>query len=523
MLNSLGKRVIFLFSAVSIFLSAEAANVDNIIPAPHDHSGYEELKGPFTTAFEVTEACLSCHENTADEIHATSHWQWKSLENENLGKYSRSLNNFCIATPGSEAFCTSCHIGYGWKDPNFDFSSNNAIDCLVCHDTTGLYTKQDAGMPKLLDKPDGSPTFLDDIALNVGTPGRDNCGGACHFKGGGGDGVKHGDLDSSLTNPPRELDVHMAADGANFACQECHTTREHQVAGRSYTTPAFDEFKSLVDDHNMSKLPCTSCHSDTPHKDKLAAKLNDHTDTVACQTCHIPALARGGLPTKVSWDWSTAGKLKDGKPYEDKNEEGKTIYASKKGDFIWEHNVAPVYFWYNGAMSYITIDDKIDDSQRVTINHPLGDVNDPRARIMPFKRHIGKQPYDTVNMTMLQPDVAGNGTEEADAAAFWKHFNWANSLAVGTKIRGQEFSGEFDFIDTEFFYPSTHMVAPKEDALKCAECHNANGRLKDVAGVYMPAQKHFEWIEILGWLMVGFTTLVSIIHLVLRIINRRRG
>ena len=32
------------------------------------------------------------------------------------------------------------------------------------------------------------------VAQNVGLPARENCGG-CHFYGGGGDGVKHGDLD----------------------------------------------------------------------------------------------------------------------------------------------------------------------------------------------------------------------------------------------------------------------------------------------------------------------------------------
>ncbi len=41
-------------------------------------------------------------------------------------------------------------------------------------------------------------------------PERQNCG-ACHFNGGGGDGVKHGDLDTSLTKPNKALDVHMGS------------------------------------------------------------------------------------------------------------------------------------------------------------------------------------------------------------------------------------------------------------------------------------------------------------------------
>ena len=40
-------------------------------------------------------------------------------------------------------------------------------------------------------------------------------------------------------------------------------------------------------------------------------KLNDHVASVACQTCHIPEIARGGVATEIDWDWRTAGKTKD--------------------------------------------------------------------------------------------------------------------------------------------------------------------------------------------------------------------
>jgi len=57
---------------------------------------------------------------------------------------------------------------------------------------------------------------------------------------------------------------------------------------------------------------CQACHGLSPHKDSgMAAKLNHHTDKIACQTCHIPAIARGGVATKMSWDWSTAGRQAD--------------------------------------------------------------------------------------------------------------------------------------------------------------------------------------------------------------------
>ena len=41
----------------------------------------------------------------------------------------------------------------------------------------------------------------------------------------------------------------------------------------------------------------------TIHKDE---RIGTHLRAVACQTCHIPAIAREE-PTKVTWDWSQAG------------------------------------------------------------------------------------------------------------------------------------------------------------------------------------------------------------------------
>lgn len=46
-----------------------------------NHTKFEELKQEFTTAPDVTKACLSCQTETSKHIHNTTH----------------------------------CHIGYGWK------------------------------------------------------------------------------------------------------------------------------------------------------------------------------------------------------------------------------------------------------------------------------------------------------------------------------------------------------------------------------------------------------------------------
>jgi hypothetical protein len=34
-------------------------------------------------------------------------------------------------------------------------------------------------------------------------------------------------------------------------------------------------------------------------------------------------------------------------------------------------------------------------------------------------------------------------------------------------------------------WPLNHMVAPKENALACKECHQQNGRMKDLPGFHV--------------------------------------
>jgi hypothetical protein len=113
------------------------------------------------------------------------------------------------------------------------------------------------------------------------------------------------------------------------------------------------------DDHN--RATCESCHGVKPHKE---AKINHHANRVACQTCHIPEYARGGVATKMLWDWSTAGKKDaDGKPLFIKDEHGHLTYSAAKGDFKLGENVRPEYKWYNGVVHQMAITDKFDDSK----------------------------------------------------------------------------------------------------------------------------------------------------------------
>lgn len=505
-----------------------------------DHSKFKELEQPFATGPDVTKACLTCHTEAAKQVHRTKHWTWEFLNPDNgqrLGK-KNVLNNFCISISQNYPFCTSCHIGYGWQDKNFDFTSEANVDCLVCHDTTGTYLKPPglAGHPayKKLEMPAGSGKFMNAVDLNkvaqkVGKTSRDTCG-ACHFRGGGGDGVKHGDMDSSLASPEKELDVHMDVTGLDFTCGTCHKASSHDVAGSRYTPTAMDKGGYHIPGKPNQGNPatCQACHGNTPHHDQAmdvknhGARLNEHAAKIACQTCHIPAIARGGIATKLSWDWSTAGKMgPDGKPMTKKDEHGHVIYDSKKGDFVLGENVVPEYYWFNGKVTYTLLGDKVDKSKGVTpINRIEGSADDGISMIWPMKVMRGKQPFDPVNQTLVMPHTAGD-----DKIGYWKNFEWEKAIADGMQNMGAPFSGKIDFIETEMYWPITHMVAPKEEALSCVQCHNAtDGRLKNVKGIYLPsAGNNVQLLDMAGWGIALLTLIGVLIHGAIRIFAHKKG
>jgi hypothetical protein len=62
-----------------------------------DHSKHEILQQEFKTGPEVTQACLSCHNQAALQFHQTIHWTWMDPITEKsakLGKGGLSVNNF---------------------------------------------------------------------------------------------------------------------------------------------------------------------------------------------------------------------------------------------------------------------------------------------------------------------------------------------------------------------------------------------------------------------------------------------
>jgi len=493
-----------------------------------DHTKFKQLQKDFKNGPQVTKACLECHTEAAKQVHHTKHWTWEFINpvtKRKLGK-KNVINNFCTSVSTNQSFCSACHVGYGWKDDSFDFTKEESVDCLVCHDTTKKYKKLPglAGHPnyKTMEWPPHSgkfrePTDLKKIAQNIGKTSRDTCG-ACHFYGGGGDAVKHGDLDSSLKQPLRYLDVHMDAKGLNFSCGKCHLSDSHEVTGSRYAPTSVDDKGALMRGKTSDRNPttCVACHDNAPHKEY--AKLNDHTDKIACQTCHIPEFARGDKLTKMTWDWSTAGRLDEkGKRLRVRNSAGQVAYDSKKGDFTYERVVIPEYVWFNGNVKFTLFGDKVDGSETVKINQFMGGPNEPDSLIWPVKVFRGKQPFDVGNQTLAVFHTAGK-----DDAAFWGNYDWEKAMEAGMASTGVKYSGKMAFVETEMSWPITHMVAPKEDALTCAQCHKENGRLQNVAGIYMPGTGSTPILDMLGFAVALFALIGVLIHGGIRILTSRK-
>ena len=493
-----------------------------------DHSQYEALKGPFNSGPEVTRACLKCHNKAGDQFMHNKHWTWEYTHPETGQKLGKKtlVNGFCTNARGNEGMCAQCHAGYGWKDETFDFSKQENMDCLICHESTGTYYKtpnsQGNEACSIMFK-DKKPIDWPKVAQSVAMPSRSNCG-KCHFYGGGGDNVKHGDLSSKLFNPSKEVDVHMDAKGLDFSCVTCHVGEGHDWSGSRYQMEVGKENKPKPG-MKRDVATCESCHGATPHPTDMIAgiKLNSHTKKVACETCHIPEIAKGGVATVTNWDWRSMGKLKDGegfklKEYTQGDGHHRATYKSIKGDFTYGENLKPVYGWFDGQMNFTTIDTKFDiDKQPIELNGFKGSYDDPKSRIYPFKRMHTVQPYDKGNNTLVYMHLWGN-----DENALWGNYDFQKAITAGMAKNNLPYSGEFGFVETYSFWPINHMVAPKQEALACDDCHAKEGRLKDLTGFYMPGRGSSEWIDKIGLLVIVATLIGVLGHALIRLVSASR-
>jgi octaheme c-type cytochrome (tetrathionate reductase family) len=433
--------------------------------------------------YQGTDDCLNCHGPIGEDIITTGHWNWQGvalgidgLEGEIHGK-NDIINNFCVAVPTNEGRCTQCHIGYGYADKSFDFSDPSNVDCLVCHDQTATYAKA----PKTAGNPEADvdlQAVAQSVAMNGGRPTREGCID-CHANAGGGDNVKHGDLALSIANTTRDYDVHMGTDGGNLDCVACHEVARdsggnlvsHGIGGMAYHSNLEGKMKGCTDCHGSA----TVVHAGT----SVESIVNSHT-TLACQVCHIPTFARE-TPTKVYWDWSTAGQDID--PIPPDPDTGLPTYDKMKGSFDWSYNVRPTLRYQErtpeGYGKWEKVIMNVTDTFTeipVVLAAPAGDYTTPGAMIYPFKEMPGKQVADANNNTVLVPHLFGlKGGDNP----YWAKYDWDLALQDGAAYTGQTYSGDYTFVETVMYLSVNHEVAPKEEAYgyggvstgACFDCH----------------------------------------------------
>ncbi len=132
----------------------------------------------------------------------------------------------------------------------------------------------------------------------------------------------------------------------------------------------------------------------------------------------------------------------------------------------------------------------------------------------------GKQPYDTVNKTLVVNHVFGD-----DDTALWKNYDYAKSIKAGMDYAGLPYSGKFGFIETRMNWFTTHMVAPKEKAVPCHDCHTRanDGRLTAITDIYLPGRDRNGWIDLFGGLAIVGSIGAGAAHGVFRFFTRNRN
>ncbi len=416
--------------------------------------------------YEGTKTCLTCHQKEAENFFNSQHYQWKgdapqiiNSNKQKLGKMN-TFNDFCTSPRGNwigfvknsrgdvvSKGCSACHAGKG-QLPVDTISKTQVenIDCLMCHASgyrRDLY-QNDKGeyewKPILWKNQEG----LDSVAKRISSPTRVMCL-RCHSASGGGPNFKRGDVEYTLADPTRDFDVHMATAGKNMQCVTCHAGKDHRVLGRGTDLSGSDTpDKQLTCDS-------TACHGSPPHK---LAVLNKHAESVNCTVCHIPKFARAEA-TDMIRDWSKPTYNAETDKY------SATITLQK--------DVEPVYAWYNGftrAQLPGESATRLADGS-VGIMTPQGSREDVKAKIFAFKLHKGRLPLLTAKDWLIPITV--------------EHFFSNGQIDPAVKSAAKEIYGidnaNYTWVDTTRYMGIFHGVQPKEQALKCMDCHGPKGRM----------------------------------------------
>ncbi len=323
-----------------------------------NHKMFKVLQNHRGSEFELTKKCSQCHTNVSNHIHQVAIWNDDSSLNPDL-----SVSNV-------KSQCLSCHKEYSSnKDDVRAFTKNSTLSnfaCMGCHSVSNDLKHGDFG------------------------PKKDNCG-TCHFLN------NSSNLDISLLAPDRNLDVHMSKSGGDFSCQVCHRNLKHNRGykeGHKYFKKFMDiklnRVGAWIEELNEK---CSSCHTSSPHLNN--PKLNDHTDVIGCQTCHIPYVGRSKHGTILKVDWSN-------------KENGSFGAKTLRGQ-----NIVPDYFWHKGVFISRKFNKVIDvnnsEKGQISFLSPDGKYKRDRgSKILPFLKRVFIVAQDVKHPNLLYPKISVN-------------------------------------------------------------------------------------------------------------------
>ncbi len=446
-----------------------------------NHKNINTYAGPTT--------CIACHSTAGTQVLASMHGSWNGPTpnvtniSGNSGKWKQT-NNYCTDPEMADFGCVKCHVTTAAKvlnsDGMVDLSTKNLksteMDCMLCHQTNYYSTFTPSSTKTFTSCVDGSVrdylvpvpeadgkihksvrldlapagTTVLSMARTVTRPNKATCTLKCHAAAGGADGVKRGDIDSTMANPPVTTDIHLSSAGtAQLNCTSCHVATNHQIPGRGNDMRGEDTgavMKKCVDCHTA--MAGTSGHG-TSTTNRAAA--DRHIAHVDCTACHIDSYGKG-IPTEMSRDWTkpvwSAGGC-----------EGQGAWV---GTSVKASKVLPEYrFWNktswvydrNGSAGLTT--DPIDGGLAFSL--PLGGIND--GKLYPFKVHTSNNPMDDssgkTNFDVLQMFMTGCYNQAAtDGLAF-----------IGER-------GTFTWKTNKAFQLITHGIVASTEGNNCAKCHS---------------------------------------------------
>ncbi|RNC68396.1 MAG: hypothetical protein ED859_10755, partial [Desulfuromonadales bacterium] len=403
--------------------------------------------------------CVACHSKEATQVHASVHYQWKgatpAIANhaDGGGKNAGAMNAYCINITGNWNSCSKCHVGRGAQPTaTADQAQLENIDCLICHQEKYKRVKVNGVMV-----PDSATMTItmDQAVQTLHKPTRASCL-QCHATAGGGDGVKRGDLALAHGNTTdRAYDVHMATTGANLSCQGCHVTSEHQIPGRG---------SDLRPTEGATPVSCatTACHATkTGTGGHATTTVNSHMARVACQTCHIWTYARNAFDTaateatEVFRDWQQPHLGATG-----------TYHPLMQ----MQNDLTPVYTFWNGtSWAYNLFDTATPDpvTGNYPVSRPLGGINDPKAKLYPFKYKTASQPLATLTNQLIP----------VDTSVYFATGNLYNSINSGLVNLGLASGAPYQMVTTDEYQVLNHEVTSRDKALTCTDCHSSTARM----------------------------------------------